>query len=487
METGPLPGLLPLNPEIMSTTTKSIDLLEELPPIPNKDYRPELIRALASVVDCIIVLDDDPTGTQTVHHTPVLTEWTVPAIQAEFERGTDLFYILTNSRSLTETRAVQLAGEVGGNIKTAAGNTRTRFWVISRSDSTLRGHYPAEVTALEESLNLNAGIHFIIPAFFEGGRFTIDDIHYVQQDQQLIPAAETPYARDPVFGYKHSDLKLWVSEKTRGKVSSGQVGSIGIKELRSGTIDQLIRKLARMVPGSHCVVNAAAYSDLVFFGLALIKSGVRPVFRTAASLVAALACQPPKSLLTGDELTLNNENGGLIVAGSFVSTTTDQLNHLFQHRPDLVQVELSVSQLLESPADHYAQGLTSRLDEVLRTGRSAVLFTSRKLITDSSGEKNQLIGQKVSECLTDVVKALGTTPKFLISKGGITSSDVATRSMGAKRAMVRGQVIMGVPVWQLGGESKFPGLHQIIFPGNVGDQQSLTQVVNMLQPPVQNK
>ncbi len=466
----------------MNATTQSIDVIQGLPPVPDTDYRTILKEAMHTVVDSIIVLDDDPTGTQTVHDIPVLTEWSVSDIHKEFQLGTKLFYILTNSRSLTEAHAIRLAAEIGGNIKAAAELTGTRYWVVSRSDSTLRGHYPAEVDALEAGLGQSGGIRFVIPAFFEGGRFTIDDIHYVQQGQQLIPASQTPYAQDPVFGYKHSDLKDWVAEKTRGKVSRDRVSSISLADLRSGSIDQLAEKLSSLNAGSTCVVNAAAYQDLVFFGLALVRSGVPPLFRTAASLVAALACQEPIPLLSGDALVLNNNNGGLIVVGSFVSTTTEQLQHLLQQRPDLATLELSVTRLLEASPDSYLENLTHQLSQLLQQGKKVVLFTSRNLVSDPLPEKNQLIGQSVSRCLTDMVKALNIAPRFLISKGGITSSDIATGSMGVRRAMVRGQIIKGVPVWQLGSESKFPGIHQVIFPGNVGDQQALAHVVNMLSP-----
>ena len=73
-----------------------------------------------------IVLDDDPTGTQTVYDLPVLTEWTVATLQAEFARGTPIFYILTNSRSLplpaAQMRARLLVGGVHGDADGAGGD-----------------------------------------------------------------------------------------------------------------------------------------------------------------------------------------------------------------------------------------------------------------------------------------------------------------------------------------------------------------------------
>ena len=82
--------------------------------------------------------------------------------------------------------------------------------------------------------------------------------------------------------------------------------------------------------------------------------------------------------------------------------------------------------------------------------------------------------------LVEVVQEIATKPRFLVAKGGITSSDLATRGLGVKRAIVRGQVHPGVPVWELGRESRFPGLTYVVFPGNVGNDAALTSVVQRL-------
>jgi uncharacterized protein YgbK (DUF1537 family) len=97
-------------------------------------------------------LEDDPTGTQTVSDIPVLTSWETEIIIEEFQKQSPLFFILTNSRSLTAEEANSLAYSIGENIKQASEKIGTRYWVISRSDRTLRGHYPSEVNALEKGL-----------------------------------------------------------------------------------------------------------------------------------------------------------------------------------------------------------------------------------------------------------------------------------------------------------------------------------------------
>lgn len=456
-------------------------LFSSLPPERKDNVKKFLQASKARNLGAVIVLDDDPTGTQTVHGIPVLTQWSQEHIEEELRKGTPLFYILTNSRSLDTEPARELASEIGRNICEAAEKMRKKCWVISRSDSTLRGHYPSEVQALKSGLAYSQAIHFIVPAFFEGGRYTVDDVHYVQKDNQLIPAALTPYAQDKVFGFRSSNLRNWVEEKTKGRVQAAEVASIGLEELRRLNLLELILKLQAMEMGSTCVVNAAHYSDLQFFALGLLESGIQPVLRTAASFVAALATLEDKALLLGADVVVPGGRGGLVVVGSYVPTTTSQLEHLLQHLPDLDPVKVDVRKILQNPSnDQLIASIARYIDERLLSGDDVVLYTSRELVADRSASENQEIGRKISAVINGIVGSLGVQPKFLVTKGGITSSDVATKSLGVQRAMVEGQIIKGVPVWKLGAETKFPGLSQVIFPGNVGTESSLTEVVKKL-------
>lgn len=432
-------------------------------------------------IDTIIVLDDDPTGTQTVHDVPVLTDWSEAALVQEFERKTPLFYILTNSRSLTEQESIQLTQAIGQQIKAAAKKTNTRFWVISRSDSTLRGHYPTEVKALEQSLDLQSSVQFIIPAFFEGGRYTINDVHYVEQKDQMIPAAQTIYAKDHVFAYQSSNMIDWVVEKTKGKVSKTQITTIGIAALRSSSTAVLTQQINDLKPPAICIVNAADYADLHTFSAAMIKASIQPIFRTAASFVASIAGLSPKPLLEQEDLIKNPKNGGLIVVGSYVDTTTRQLQHLLKANPDLSQIEIDIPQILQlQETESFTAKIAQQIDQIIQSGHSIILYTSRNLVSAHTNLEKQNIGKKVSKIVTDIIQQIQIQPSFLLTKGGITSSDIATEGLGIKRAMVLGQVIKGVPVWQLGPETKFPSSIQIIFPGNVGQDSSLVDIVNKL-------
>lgn len=452
------------------------ELFSKLPPSTNEELRPVIREAIGSRFDAIIVLDDDPTGTQTVYDIPVLTHWDQRAIENELEQDTPLFYILTNSRSLVEAAAVELAQNVGRNIRAIEEKLGKKCLVISRSDSTLRGHYPAEVVALEAGLALKNTVHFIVPAFFEGGRYTIDDVHYVLSHEQLIPAAQTPFAEDKVFGYQSSNLQEWVAEKWRD--TKKVVESINLEELRSQSMERLVAKINTFRGGTVCVINAAAYSDLQRASIAILRSRIQPVFRTAASFVAALAAQPARSMLTAPDLRLEPNAGGLVIVGSYVPKSTQQLGHL-QKNSSQTSIEVDVGQLLANLIPE-ATTLSKTIDNQLQKGQTVLLFTSRKLVSTKSTKENLAIGERVSKYLTDVVAGLTVRPSYILAKGGITSSDIATESLGVKRAMIKGQILAGVPVWELGSESKFPGISYIVFPGNVGEEDGLTQIVNML-------
>ena len=111
-----------------------------------------------------------------------------------------------------------------------------------------------------------------------------------------------------------------------------------------------------------------------------------------------------------------------------------------------------------------------------------VLATSRELVTSGDAAASLDIGNRVSAALVEIVRRLEVRPRYLIAKGGITSSDLATKGLGVKRALVRGQLLPGVPVWELGPETRFPGLPYIVFPGNVGGPSALTDAVQGLIP-----
>ncbi|QHV99035.1 four-carbon acid sugar kinase family protein [Spirosoma endbachense] len=457
--------------------------MDQLPP----DYKEEMLasirEAFSSSGKTIVVLDDDPTGTQTSHDVTVLTSWRAGLIAEELKKKPSILFILTNSRSLPEWEAVELAQEIGYNLKAAVIDSGREIVVISRSDSTLRGHFPAEVNAVASTLDMAEATIVFVPAFIEGGRFTIDDVHYLVENQKLVPVSDTPFARDVVFGYKHADLKLWVEEKTKGRVKAADVGSISIDDIRVGGPQVVGEKLIACANGSICIVNAASYRDLevVVMGLILAeKSGKKFLYRSSATLVPIRAGMESGKIFSPPKEGTNSVNGALVMVGSHVPKTTSQLNWLLKNG-NYQSIEVNVAEILQS-VDPLVQAaaISRQTDEWLLAGKNVVIHTSRQLAVGTDSESSLRINASVSDFLVNIMKSLTVRPKFIVAKGGITSSDLASKGLSSEKAVVLGAVIPGVPVWQMNRESKFPGIKYVVFPGNVGDETALDEVCRKL-------
>lgn len=492
----------------MVTAIPAQALLAELPPEWPEDVLPDIRMRLGEARQIVVVLDDDPTGTQTVHDVPVLTEWSVESLRAELSvgqmpaapRAAPAFYILTNSRALTPDAAAALNAEIGRNLRAAShALPNCNFAVISRSDSTLRGHFPAEVDALTDAL-LGAGQaaeggarrdrppYLLIPAFFAGGRYTVNDVHYVAYGDAWVPAGETEFARDAAFGYRASNLRAWVVEKSGGAIPAERVRSITLDDVRIGGPDRVADLLAGLPAGSVCVVNAVAERDLEVVALATLMveaQGRRLIYRSAASFVRARAGIVLQPLLNSEALVGHTSAadgvpaGGLIVVGSYVPKTSEQLRLLLAQRVQAIEVR--VAALLDDvQSGEEIQRVARQADALIAGGRDVVIYTSREWVGGRDAADSLRIGKRVSEALIGIVRELSCRPRYVLAKGGITSSDIATHGLGVRRAMVLGQVLPGVPVWRLGPESRYPGLLYVVFPGNVGGPTALADVYALL-------
>lgn len=453
------------------------EIFKQLPP----PYAHSLLAEIQSIVKTtkttVVVLDDDPTGTQTVHQVPVLTEWKEQTLIQELQKDEPLFYILTNSRSMNAATARKTVKEICSRLDQAARQTGRKLLIVSRGDSTLRGHYPLEVEAVAEGLSCPHYITLLIPAFFEGGRYTINNVHYVQEGENLIPAGLTPFAQDATFGYSHSDLRDFVEEKTDGAIKAESVIALELEKLRNQGPDYVQSVLESCADNAVVIVNAADYQDLYVVTAGLLRVGRRIVLRTAASIVPPLAGMEVAPILQNQDF--NYAGGGtnsLIIVGSHVPKSTLQLNYLLKNGQDISPVELDVQVVLDSDLRAVVNKYADQVNQLLEDGNDVVLFTSRKLISFEDKFASLAFSKKVSDTLTGVVAALRQQPKSIIAKGGITSSDIATDGLGVKRAMVKGPVLPGVPVWELGPESKFPGMNYVVFPGNVGGEEAVFEV-----------
>ncbi|NCT44187.1 MAG: four-carbon acid sugar kinase family protein [Microcystis aeruginosa G11-09] len=417
----------------------------------------------------IIVLDDDPTGSQTVHSCLLLMRWDEDTLRLGLADNAPIFFVLTNTRALTPEKAESVTREVCHNLKTALTKEGIEdFLVVSRSDSTLRGHYPIETDVIAEELG-GFDAHFLIPAFFEGGRITRDSIHYLIIDGVPTPVHETEFARDSVFAYHYSYLPDYVEEKTQGKIKADDVERFLLTDIRQGSLERL-----QKLKNNQCgVVDGETQADLDRFAEDILTASI-------LTSLANLGTQPiaPESMgkykPTGE--------AGAIIVGSHVKKTTQQLQELLQ-QPNTVGVEIDVTALRDRP-DQRDQLLAQVLEKVKlihKNKQTPVIYTSRQELTFASVQKRLDFGVAVSTLLMDIVKGLPSDISFLISKGGITSNDVLSTGLSLQSARLLGQILPGVSmVCTELDHPLFPNLPVVLFPGNVGDVQALATVYQRL-------
>jgi uncharacterized protein YgbK (DUF1537 family) len=431
----------------------------------------------------IVVLDDDPTGTQTVRGVPVLIEPTADQLQALLVAGTPLAFILTNSRSLPETRAARLAARLGGAIRRASLATARPVSLVSRSDSTLRGHFPAEVDALARAAGIPEAPILLMPFLAEAGRITVGDVHYVVRDDTPIPVAETEYARDPAFAYRESDLRRWVAARLPAG-DDRPITSLPLERIRTGGPDAVAAALRDLPPRAVCVANAADGRDAEVVVAAMVEvEAERPIVaRTAAGYVRARAGQAAVPDLAPAALAVG-AGAGLVVVGSHVPMTTRQLERLLADPPLPVEVvELPAGAALDPATARRARAkAAARTTALIEAGVTPVLATTRERLEPPPDDPTGLVlAGRISRMLVGAVSGLERRPAWILAKGGITSSDVATIGLGARSATVLGQLLPGVPVWRVAPPGWRRPILFVVFPGNVGDADALRVAVAKL-------
>lgn len=398
----------------------------------------------------MVVLDDDPTGIQTVHGCLLITDWHDEYVRQGFLHEQPFFYILTNTRAMTRDEAAAVTRDAMEAVVRVNDEYRRRLIIVSRSDSCLRGHFPLETDVMQEVLTAH-GYHVrrpvpFCPAFIEAGRVTIDGTHYMKDGDRLVPTSETEFARDNVFGYHTSVLRDYIAEKGARADDYQIVDAQGYDELNSFA-DQIKKELTQ----------------------ADEKTAV--VIRSSSSLPRALSGISDQPLL--DRSILKAKEGvGCFVVGSHVAKTTRQLEKLLSAE-GTAGIEVDVQQILDAPEEQMETVLRD-IKSAATAGKTPVVYTSRREVRIADADERQHLGQRVSDYLVEIVRRLPFTPAYLVGKGGITSNDIMTKGLGVKTAKVLGQVISSVPCIMT---AHFP---YIIFPGNVGDDNSLRSIYNLL-------
>ncbi|MBD2259814.1 four-carbon acid sugar kinase family protein [Pseudanabaena sp. FACHB-2040] len=431
----------------------------------------------------IIVLDDDPTGSQTVHSCLLLLQWDVDTLRLGLQDSSPIFFVLTNTRARTPEEADQVTREVCHNLKIALELEKIQeFLVVSRSDSTLRGHYPVETDAIAAELG-PFDAHFLIPAFFEGGRITRDSTHYLIVNGVPTPVHETEFAKDSVFGYSYSYLPDYAEEKTQGRIKADEVQRFLLADIRAGSLDRLMQLQSNVC----CAVDGETQTDLNQFAqdvLTAAAQGKRFLFRSAASILTALAALPTQPV-DADHMRTYVRAGqpGAVIIGSHVKKTTQQLTELLQE-PGIVGLEVAIEKLRQGDADTQQALLQSVLEQVHAIhaeGKTPAIYTSREELAFDSIQARLDFGVQVSALLMNIVQGLPEAIGFLISKGGITSNDTLSTGLTLRTARLLGQILPGVSIVRTPeSHPQFPNLPVVLFPGNVGDEHALATVYRRL-------
>lgn len=436
----------------------------------------------------LAVLDDDPTGSQSVRGVQVVTVFEREEYAAALADEGATAFILTNTRGMGEADAVALTGQIADELFALAADTSRPVDILSRGDSTLRGHLLPEVRAIDAARRraLGRGYDAILlaPAFFEAGRTTLDDVHRVRIGGVDVPAGETEFARDATFGYRASNLREFLAEKSEGAIAVGDVHSLTLGEIREGGPEAIAERLLTLTDGTFVVVNALTGDDydLVALGVALAQQrGAAILSRGAPSFARALAGIDPAEPLSTEAIP-RRAGHGLVVVGSHVSGTSAQVEALRSARP-VADVELDVRAVLGSGRTAEVRRCAAAVATGLRTG-TVLLVTSREVVIGDDAGSSLQIARSVSSALVEVAaEAIAAEPAWLIAKGGITSHEVAVDALGLRRAEVRGQLGPGiisllVPII---ARPAAVGMPFVVFAGNVGDASALANAVARLE------
>ena len=429
-----------------------------------------------------IVLDDDPTGIQTVSDVLVLVNYDLNLLEETFKDPREMFYISTNSRAFSEKETTQYHQKLIQSICDIAKKLNYDFTIVSRGDSSLRGHFPLEGEIIKEVLNKN-GYQIdgeILCPYLDGIRQTINDIHYITSNNTMIKVGDSEFAKDKTFGFKSSDLKDYVEEKTKGKYLAKDCISIYIDDLNHEEI--VIDKLNSVTNFNKVIVNCKSIDDLKKFVKAYEKCNKKYLFRCAASLVKELGHIKDNAYLDKQKC-LSYGSGGLIIVGSHVKNTSDQLAYLLEHDKTIEYVEFDQHKILNNGLHEEAKKCALIVNEKLRAGKVVVLATRRErfFLPDDQKDKQLEVAVAISKELTGILSMLEVRPSFLITKGGITSYDCLSHGLKVKKGLALGQIDKNIGVLKILDDSKFKDMPVVIFPGNVGNVDTLYNVMKGLK------
>lgn len=454
----------------------------------------ELTAALSSSSRQLVIIDDDPTGSQSISGLPLVTRWSDDDLVWAFRQDAPGFFVLANTRSHQPTEAARVIREIHANVARTAERLGLDITIASRGDSTLRGHFPLETDVLaagEAEAGRPVDAVVVIPAYPDAGRITVDSVHYVVHDGVRTPVGETEFARDATFGFQSSFLPQWVEEVTRGDVVAGDVVRITRDDLHRSGATGVATTLLACRDRRVVVVDAADEDDLRIAALGALQAeaaGARLIYRTGPAFLRARCGQENAGALSDAALdtafTHAPDGYGLVAVGSHVGLTGRQLARLLDDH-EIVPVELDITRFLDADSSG-ASSFDAAVQEAAASavtslaGSDVVVMTSRTLVRGTDPAESLRIAAVASRSLVAVVRAIHeeAAPSFVIAKGGITSNDVATDALGIRRAEVVGTLLPGMVSLWTAADGPANSLPYVVFPGNVGDDDALSRVVS---------
>jgi uncharacterized protein YgbK (DUF1537 family) len=413
----------------------------------------------------LVVLDDDPTGVQTLAGVRVLLAWDARRIRAALS-GRPAVHLITNSRALSPERARALTESAA---RTAVDGVAGAH-VILRGDSTLRGHLLEEYLGLRDALLPGATPPLLlVPALPSAGRVTIDGVQMLERDGRRVPLHQTEYARDGLFAYRDASLLAWAAERSGGVFPPERGRRLPLGELRAGGAEAVAAALARLAAAGAPAVLAPDVETVL--DLAVVARGYKAAL--AAGTPALVRCAPAfAGVLAGTTAERlgpipQARNGVLVVCGSYVSTTTRQLTGLLEGRREaLVEVD-AVALASPEPGAEIARAAATA-SERCREGRLAVLATPRER---AAVARTLEAGARVASGLARAAGAVSPRPTVVVAKGGVTAAVTLHQGFSVDEAEVVGPVLPGVSHWRTGA------IDYLVVPGNVGDDGLLARLV----------
>ncbi len=439
----------------------------------------------------IIVFDDDPTGSQTVHGCPLLLKWDSQILKKALTNNSPLVFLLANTRAMSPLLAEETLRTICKallQIFQEEDFSIQDFLIVSRGDSTLRGHGVLEPDILNEILGpFDATFH--VPAFFEGGRTTVNGLHLLNG----LPVHQTVFAKDRIFGYSTSHLADWLEEKSGGKIMSKDVLHLNIELLDEAAkselgISNLIRWLLELESNRMVIVDAAIPQHLNSFAQA-IRILIRKkkfLFRSSASLISSLANLPLNQYTKKDLISLRvvNQLGeskpGLISVGSHVKLADQQLVKLLTNS-QCQGVEIPVkkiSDILEDQRGHDQLSVLHRelMDEsikILDAKITPVFYTSRGEYFFPTAQERITFGLKLAGFMAQLIVDLIPRIGYIISKGGVSTHILLSKGMNLDFVNLKGQLLPGLSVVCPDSKTRIGELPILTFPGNLGDENTL--------------